>query len=124
MSDWDEISDDAESAIDEEFGEDVVISPYKRSTVHMADTIPDPSRQVRNTVGYRVSKYTYVRQAGSSAFMTKRTEADLLLSVREEYVPDVKDGDRVQLRGSTYDISFVEFWGNGRNVLHLLKRHT
>jgi hypothetical protein len=120
---WSVLSAKLESDIDTQFAETVVVSPYKRAA-YMGDTVPDTSRSVRNTKGYRISKYTLVKSAGgSAAFTTKRTEADLLIEIREEYIPDTITGDRVLLRGVHYDISFVEYWGNGRNVLHLLKRH-
>lgn len=122
MASWDALSDKLETDIDLQFGETVSVYPYKKGG-YLGETIPDNARQVRNTKGYRISKYTTVRTAGSSAFITKRTEADLLMEIREEYVPDVKDGDRVLMRGVWYDVSFVEYWGNGRNVLHLIHRH-
>ncbi len=95
---------------------------------YMTDTVPDPSRQVRNTIGYVISRYTTVRRtSGTTAFLTQRTQADLLLSIRQENIPDTKSGDRVHVHSGVhsgdYDISFIEFWGNGRTVLHLLKRH-
>lgn len=120
---WPALSDKIETDIDAQFSESVVVSPYKKAA-YMSDTVPDTSRQVRNTKGYRISKYTLVKSAGSAAFISKRTEADLLIEIREEYVPDVRESDRVLLRGLNYDVSFVEYWGNGRNVLHLLKRHS
>lgn len=122
---WSTLSDKIETDIDLQFSEPVVVYPYKKAA-YMSDTVPDSSRQTRNTKGYYISKYTNVRSSGA-AFMTKRTEADLLIEIREEYVPDVLKDDRVYLTNRDhkwYDVSFVEYWGNGRNVLHLLKRHT
>lgn len=121
---WSALSDKLETDIDTQFAIPILISPYKKAA-YMGDTIPDTARTIRDTKGYRISKYTLVKTAGSAAFATKRTEADLLMEVREEYCPDVVALDRVQFKesGLKYEISFVEYWGNGRNVLHLLKRH-
>lgn len=109
-------------AVDAQWGEPFVMTPYKVAR-QMADPAVDNSRSVVNGVGYVVGRFSGLQKAAGD-FLTKRAEADMLLSVRDQYLGTVRKGDRITLtqRSQTLEVSYLEPGSvNGRTVIHLLR---
>jgi hypothetical protein len=110
-----------EAMIDAQFSEPIRIIPLKTGGT-LKGPLVDTTRNAIDTVGYPLGPAAAVRAGGSSEFISRRAEADLLLKVQTKYLTDVRKGDRVELtnRAMTCEISFIEDGVHGRSTLHLI----
>ena len=116
------LSTQLDLATDGTFGEQISLQPFKKD--YMTEPVPDGSRTVQAGVGQIMNRGTMIKQAGNAEFLSRRAQADLLLSVRMIYLTGIKQGDRVVMLdrdNKTYEISFIEDGVNTRQVIHLIK---
>lgn len=124
MSQFDALAAKMEKSVDDFYGEDVQFLPFKDGGYTTGATV-DSTRPVTDARAVVVSKRSAMK-ASSSAFITKRLEADVLLEVRDQYMANVQNNDRVVLldpkrKNLVCEISFIEPSTNGRAFLHLMQ---
>lgn len=125
MPTWRNLGQQLESTVDAQYGEAVDLLPYYK-TAYMNAYIPDPTRAAGTGIGVVVGRGTFLRAAGNASFIQKRAEADLLISLLDQYwtaIP-IRAHDRIKLKERNdmlCEVSYIELGMNGRSVFHLLR---
>jgi hypothetical protein len=116
-----------DDAVDDAFGEPVVLKPMKTMSSGYREALPDDSRQPIITRGiFDQARGIIENTAGSqSGFMHKQATVGVSLSIRQEPVIqcDLRKGDRVFFpeRDETYEVSYIHDDPGGRPDVNLLK---
>lgn len=122
MAVWESYAKATDQFVDAFFGEKVRLLPYVKP--NMAAAFPDSSRKVTNAVGVEETMRTNPMQLGGMT--TRVIEADLLLSIRREWVDAsvLAKGDRVQFierNNTVYEVTLVEPEATDRPRVHLVR---
>lgn len=118
---WTLLEQQADATIDDQFGEPITVTPYTKDQYKAP--VVDSSRAIQSMVGYVVGRNQQLRGAGAAGAMTRRGEADRLVSVQKKYiVTPIEKGDRMFFtkRNETWEVSYVEIGAYNRTVFHLL----
>lgn len=119
MTDWRALAALADNAVDDTFGEEIVLIPWIRGTYKEGGA--DPAREIRHTVGVYVNPTVMVKSVSEGAGGVRVAQSEMLFSLKEENVAGFQQYDMVQLpeRHITGEISYIEPGDTGRSMIHL-----